>query len=202
MSASARAAASRAAVTSSAGSIAAPASSAARWGDTGGPNRSGATWFGTAPVTAARSSWSIGRPGSGSSVPVTTGLNAATLVPPDRRAAATAAATTVFPAPVSVPVTKRPRKRRRLRGLGHVGLEIEGACAGRGARRALRRRLPGGDHGHAGAGAEARLQCGTAEDVGGVAQLRLRVGGHHRQAQPGRALGDRRRPDRLREDAL
>src|SRR4051794_26930942 len=108
-SASAPAAAARAAATTPAGSIAVPASSAARCGETAGPKRSGATASGATPAAAPSSSWSAGRPGSGSSSPVTTGLNAPTRTPSARSAAAMAAASTVLPTPVSVPVTKQPR---------------------------------------------------------------------------------------------
>jgi hypothetical protein len=53
----------------------------------------------------------VGGPdGVGSSVPVRTGLNARTRSPRATRAAAIAAATTVLPTPVSVPVTKQPRR--------------------------------------------------------------------------------------------
>ena len=76
----------RAAPTSSAGSIGVPASSAARCGETGGPKRRRDRRG--RPAAAASSSWSGGHAGSGgSSVPVTTGLNAATRSPraPQRR---------------------------------------------------------------------------------------------------------------------
>ena len=62
-------------------------------------------------MVAASSSWSSGHSPGSSSSPVTTGLNAETRSPRATSAAQIAAARTVFPAPVSVPVTKTPRNR-------------------------------------------------------------------------------------------
>src|SRR6188472_491160 len=105
------------------------------------------------PVAPASSSWSAGHSGSGSSRPVTTGLNARTGSPRARSVVAIDAATTVLPTPVSVPVTKTP--------LGGNGVERTGVL--------------GGGQRHAGAGPEARVQRGPPEDPRGVAQLGLRV---------------------------
>ena len=100
--------AARATASSRSGSIGLPSSSAAQCGETAGPKVYGATSAGSCPVVAASSSWSIGHSPGSSSSPVTTGLNADTGSPRATSAAQIAAATTVFPAPVSVPVTKTP----------------------------------------------------------------------------------------------
>src|SRR5436305_3671324 len=61
------------------------------------------------------------------------GFSAVTGTPRDRSAATIAAASTVLPTPVSVPVTNSPRKRRRLRspGLGRFEVEHVGTPARR-----------------------------------------------------------------------
>ena len=107
------------------------------------PNVTAATSLGAlAPVTC-RQQLVVGGPRSpaASSSPVTTGLKAATRSPRARSAAAIAAATIVLPTPVSVPVTKKPRRAIRLRRAGHArrrlgvehGLAVEQAAAAAGA---------------------------------------------------------------------
>ena len=159
-------------------------------------------------------------------MPVTTGLNGTARSPRAVSAARIAPATKVLPTSVSVAVTNRPRlvhggvfdhrarsRRATRRGRSsrpagrtrrrHAGA---GACRPRTGGRRDRRSafvrgtaLRGSDR-HAGrrppAGGERRL----AEHPGGLAQLVLRVRGHDREAQPRRAVGDRGRADRLRED--
>src|SRR3954449_5089332 len=66
--------------------------------------------FWPALATFANSSWSGGQPSPpSSSIPVTTGLKAATLLPRSASAAQMAAETTDLPTSVPVPVTKIPR---------------------------------------------------------------------------------------------
>src|SRR4051794_4526710 len=163
----------RAASSSSGGSTATPASSAAKCGDTAGPKRYGATSSGDCPVTWASSSWSRGQTGSGgSSSPVTAGLKAATAWPREAKSAHAAAASTVLPTPVSVPATNRPRNQAvPLSGVGQV---VENAGL---ARRfdLLGRR----------GGAPRRLGHGPREGPRRVAQLRGRVRGASREGQAG-----------------
>src|SRR5436305_8681166 len=65
-------------------------------------------------------------------MPVTTGLNATTCSPRASSAAAIDAATTVLPTPVSVPVTKRPRRAPGPSGRARDGLAVEHADGGNG----------------------------------------------------------------------
>ena len=94
---------------------------------------------------------------------MTTGLKAATRSPRAASAAQIAAATTVLPTPVSVPVTKRPRRARRRRARPSKTL--------RGRRPA---RPPG---------ARPRTHAPPATPRG-LAQLGLGVRRHHREPQP------------------
>ncbi len=140
-----------------------------------------------------------------------------------RSAAISAAATTVLPTSVSVPVTKSPRIALRTSLPKGSGSSCRAPCrstrpgpivderrahqAAAASSPATARRSSGWPAGaaaatrHADARPEARLQRGAAEGPGRGAQLLARVGRHHRQAQPRGAGGHGRRPDRLGEDA-
>src|SRR3954464_1660727 len=93
-------------------------------------------------VAAASSSWSRGHSPTGSSRPVRTGLNAATLMPFATAAAQIAAARTVLPTSVSVPVTKTPRiAAAGYSALGGFGQAVVDAAAHWLADRVERQRL-------------------------------------------------------------
>ena len=102
------------------------------------------------------------------------GLKTATRLPSAARVWARAAATTVLPTSVPVPVTKTPRRARAR--------STPQAASGWGA-------------------SEAELARGAADQLRGALQLLGAVGGHHREAQARGALGHGRWADALGEDA-
>ena len=106
---------------------------------------------------------------------MTAGLKTATRLPSAASVRAIAAATTVLPTSVPVPVTKTP------------GVPPAPSS----------RRRPGAR----GWASEAELAGGGADLPRGPRQLLGPVGRHHRAAQPRGALGHGRRPDPLGEDA-
>src|SRR4051795_1622832 len=155
--------------------------------------------------TDARSSWSRGQSTTGSSRPVITGLNDATERPRDAAAAQIAAASTVLPTPVSVPVTKTPRMRRgRLLGTprtlparkrgerrsGGFGEAVEDARAVGFAQRLDRHGLRAVAYHRAHRGGQ---HCGRLLKFGPSVRC------HDGQPKAGGSFGDRRGPDRLRE---
>ena len=171
----------------------APASSAARCGETAGPKRSGATAAGVdarAPPRAARGR--RGLPGSGSSRPVTTGLNAATRTPRaaqrggQRRGDDGLADVGVGAGDEAAPRTPASRRpaveaaRASWRPAAAAGDALVGMAGG----------LRGGDR-HAGAGPEAGLQRGAAEHR---ARRRAARRACARPSPPGAAARCRRAP--------
>src|SRR3954447_14374713 len=123
------------------------------------------------PAARRSTAWSGSPP---SSRPLTAGLNTATRAPVAASERAIAAATTVLPTSVPVPVTKKPRTQ-----------ELRRARQARGARDSLLE-APGDD---------VELLCGARDHVRGRAELVGSVVDHHREPQPRGPLGHGRRPD-------
>ena len=168
-----------------------------------GPKRPGRHRLGLLTACAAPAARGpVAIPGSGSSSPVTTGLHADDR--PARRAqrAQIAAATTVFPTPVSVAVTKQPRIRPRSRR-GGARLPVD-ACPRAGSGTSPRTCVRLGAAAAIGTPAPGRNPAFSAARPRTWAASRssaLRVRGHDREAQARGALRDGRRTDRLREHA-